>query len=182
MIKLKSLLPLVIAAAGVTGIPAAHAADGTIKFVGEIKGNICKISGGGAAGPNFTVTMDPVSITALTKAGEVAGSKPFSIELYDCNPDSGTVQTLFESASNIDINTNNLKLDGGGAENVQIRLLNAADNSRIMLGLGSEAQNSQSVKLSGGKASLKYYTQYYATGAAKPGKVSTAVTYSIFYR
>jgi len=183
MIKLKSLLPVVIVAAGVAGTQAAHAHDGTITFTGQIRGGSCAISGGAGGSPNFTVSLPEVSTKSLSTAGQTAGSTPFSIVLKDCNPADGTVQALFELDTknpNLDQETKNLKVDAGGAENVQIRLLNA-EAKQIVLGADINSQNSPQAKLNQGGATLNYYAQYFATGAVKPGTVNASVTYTIIY-
>jgi len=43
------------------------------------------------------------------------------------------------------------------------------------------AQNSQTVSIVSGSASLSYFAEYHATGAAGPGTVSTSTLFSVVY-
>ena len=44
------------------------------------------------------------------------------------------------------------------------------------------AQNSQVVSLSNGNATMSYFAQYYATGAASPGAVKSTVNFTMIYQ
>ncbi|KVN39766.1 fimbrial protein [Burkholderia pyrrocinia] len=178
--KLISALLLVGAA---TVSQVASAADGTITFNGSITAQTCKIDGNGSGSNNFTVPMLNVSTSALAAAGQTAGTKDFNIALTACTPASGNVHAYFEPGPKVNTATGNLFLDAGGATNVEIRLLNAGDFSPIKLGAADASQNSQSVAISAaGTATLKYYAQYYATGAATAGAANSSVMYSLVYQ
>ncbi|AMR81719.1 fimbrial protein [Cupriavidus nantongensis] len=183
MTKNKLLAALIVA--GTTmGVQSAHAVDGTITFNGNVIGQSCKINGNGK-GPgeaSFAVQLPTVSTSTLNAPGNTAGQTPFYIELTDCTPDSGSVHTFFEAGPTTDATTGNLILEAGGAENVQIRLLNGGTaNTAIKAGFTDSAQNSKSVPISNGAATLWYYAQYYATGKATPGAANSSVMYSIAY-
>ncbi len=180
------LLAALIVAGTAMGAQFAHAADadGTITFNGKVTGQTCTINGNGN-GPgvtNFTVQLPTVSATTLNTAGNVAGQTPFNIALTNCTPTSGNVHTFFEAGPTTDATTGNLILEAGGAQNVQIRLLNGGTaNTPIKAGFTDAAQNSQSVPITNGAATLWYYAQYFATGAATPGVANSSVMYSIAY-
>ncbi|KWR81583.1 fimbrial protein [Cupriavidus sp. IDO] len=142
----------------------ANAADGTITFTGNITSQTCTISGNGSGGKDFTVALPKVSTASLSTAGKTAGRTPFTINLSACTPTSG------------------MKLSAGDASNVQIALLNGIDASDIKAGATDAAQNSKSVALSGGSATLSYYAQYYATGVATAGTANSSVMYTIAYQ
>ncbi|SPA56939.1 fimbrial protein [Cupriavidus taiwanensis] len=178
------LLAALIVAGTAMGAQSAHAVDGTITFNGKVIGQTCTINGNGK-GPgntNFAVQLPTVSTTTLNAAGNVAGQTPFNIALTDCTPDTGNVHTFFEAGPTTDATTGNLILEAGGATNVQIRLLNGGTaNTPIKAGFTDAAQNSNSVPITNGAATLWYYAQYYATGQATPGAANSSVMYSISY-
>lgn len=177
--KLK-LLTLIVAGTAM-GAQFAHATDGTIYFNGELVGQTCTINGNGSGGKNFTVSLPPVSTSTLFKAGESAGRTPFNIALTNCTPETGTVHTFFEPGPTTDAVTGNLIVNGG-ASNVQIRLLNGLDFSPIKAGFADASQTSLTTSISGGTATLPYFAEYVATGAATPGLANSSVMYTISYQ
>lgn len=177
--KIISALLLVGAA---TASQIASASDGTITFNGSITAQTCTINGNGSGSNNFTVTLPKVSTSALPAAGKVAGATPFTVALTACTPASGNVHTYFEPGPTVDTATGNLVLNTGGATNVEIGLLNS-DFSTIKVGAADASQNSKSVAISSaGAATLAYYAQYVATGAATAGAATSSVTYSLIYQ
>ncbi|PVY77899.1 major type 1 subunit fimbrin (pilin) [Cupriavidus alkaliphilus] len=176
------LLAALIIAGTAMGAQFAHAADGTITFNGNITAQTCTINGNGTGSHDFTVQLPTVSASTLNGIGKVAGQTPFNIALTECTPDTGNVHTFFEAGPTTDLTTGNLILNAGGAQNVQIRLLNGGTaNTPIKAGATNAAQNSNSVPLTNGAATLSYYAQYYATGAATAGAANSSVMYSIAY-
>lgn len=161
---------------------SVQAADGTIDFTGIVNGQTCTINGGGA-GKNFTVPLPTVATSALATAGEWAGRTQFSIKLTDCVPDSGLVSTRFESGPTVNLGSGSLIIDqaGFGAKNVEIGLLNS-DYSKIMVGAPEASQNSKSVSMTAGTATLNYFAQYEATGVSEPGAANTRVQYTMIYQ
>jgi major type 1 subunit fimbrin (pilin) len=171
---------LAIAIATAFAMPAvSHAADGTITINGQITAQTCTISGNGG-GKDFTVILPVVSASALAIAGATAGLTPFSIALTACTPNSGNVSTYFEMGANVNTVTGQLK--NTGVTNVEVGLLNASA-SLITVGAAVGAQNSPSVAITSGSATLSYFAEYVATGVvAGPGVVSTSVMYSLIYQ
>ncbi|MFS8974099.1 fimbrial protein [Cupriavidus necator] len=170
-----------IAALTVTVPQFASAANGNITFNGKITPQTCVISGNGTTSTDFTVTLPEVSVSTLDSAGRTAGRTPFSIGL-NCTPSTGSVHAYFEPGANVDTATGRLNVLPGGATNVQIGLLNAANSSKINLGAADAAQNSIAVPLVGGIATLNYYAEYVATGIATPGAAESSVMYTIVYQ
>ena len=169
-----------LAACALLSTPAAHAIDGTINFRGSVTANTCQISGNGASAGDFTVLLPTVSVATLAAAGKTAARTPFFIALNNCNPKTGYVRVMFEAGTSVDTVTGRLKPDAGGAANVQVGLANQ-DFSDVKIGQAIAAQNSAPVALVDGKATLRYFAQYVATGAAGAGPVNTRVTYVLTY-
>ncbi|ELA01380.1 fimbrial protein [Cupriavidus metallidurans] len=172
--------------------PAAFAVDGTITFTGRVTGQTCTISGNGRPAGDFTIVLPTVTASTLNTAGNIAGRTPFNIRLTNCNPNTGNVAVHFEPGAAVDLGTGRLKntvvnspASGStpaitGASNVQIGLLNS-DMTNINVGAAFASQNSQRVAITSGAATLQYYAQYVATGAATLGTLQTSATYSIVY-
>ncbi|WP_454752737.1 fimbrial protein [Cupriavidus necator] len=158
----------------------ANAADGTITFNGKITPVSCTISGNGSTSKDFTVVLPDVSVSSLDTAGRTAGRTGFTIGLR-CTPGTGPVHTFFEAGPNVDTTTGHLKLNAGGATNVQIGLRNGIDASEIRLDAPDAAQNSKAVTLVDGNGTLSYYAEYVATGAATPGVAEASVLATIAY-
>lgn len=181
--NMKSILPVIAITTGSLLSLAsfgADAADGTITFSGKVTAQTCTISGNGGTN-NFTVALPAVSAASLATTGATAGRTPFNIALSGCTPNSGTVHTFFEQGPTIDTTTGNLLVSAGGASNVEIQLQNS-DFSSIALNKADAAQNSKSVAISAGKATLNYYAQYIATGAATAGGADSSVMYTMSYQ
>jgi len=159
----------------------AFAADGTITFNGNITAQTCTINGNGSGAKDFTVTLPTVSTSTLASAGQTAGRTPFNIALTNCTPGTGNVHTFFEPGPTTDATTGNLILNAGGATKVQLGLLNS-DFSAIKSGFADASQNSKPVAITSGGATLSYYVQYVATGAATAGAAKSSVLYTIAYQ
>jgi len=161
---------------------AACAVDGTITFNGEVTDKTCTIAT--PQGADFTVTLPTVSRNTLANAGQVAGRTPFSINLTQCSP--GNVATYFEPGATVDLGSGRLNntATANPATLVQLQLL--GDNNQFLpvvtAGAGSAQANSQWVTVAAdGSADLNYFVEYYATGAATPGEVTSSVKYTIIY-
>lgn len=178
--KTNAFAALALGAAAVLSQPA-FAMDGTINFTGSVTSNTCTVDGNGTGSNNFNVLMPTVSVDSLTTQGQTAGNTPFSIHLTACTPDSGTVHTFFEPASNGNASTGNLTTAAGGATNVEVRLLNG-DASPINVTLADGSQNSKAVSVTDGEATLQYLAQYFAVGQAGAGTVSATAKYTIIYQ
>ena len=179
---MKTKLLSILIAAGVIAVSQnALAVDGTITFNGSITAQTCTINGNGSGSNNFTITLPTVSSSTLASAGQTAGRTPFHIVLTNCTPNTGTVHTFFEAGPTTDSTTGNLILGAGGATNVQLGLLNS-DATAIKAGFADASQNSKPVTFTNGSATLSYYVQYVATGAATAGAANSNVLYTIAYQ
>jgi len=155
---------------------SANATDGVISFSGEVVAPTCVINGGSN---DLPVRLQPVNASALSRAGRIAGNTNFQLRLSACAPGISRVSTYFEPGPTISPE-GRLITDAGGARNVQLQLLNNASVPMNLAGADG-SQNSQLVAISNGGALLQYSVNYYATGAATPGTVSSRVQYSLNY-
>lgn len=184
--KKTSFLPALATVAAVAGslliAPAAHAYDGQITFNGEITSMTCTINAGT---PDFTVTLPTVSTTALNAAGVTAGRTPFAIALTNCAPTTAAnaVSTYFEPGATVNPNSNQLYTTGG-ATNVELRLLNADDYSKILAGAAQGSQNSHTFSIDAtGNATMNYFVEYVAVGgAATAGMANSNIYYTVAYQ
>ncbi|WP_130617566.1 fimbrial protein [Dyella amyloliquefaciens] len=167
---------------------AAHASSngGTITFTGAVTDETCTVTGGagtdGGTG-NFTVALDPVAASKLPSAGSFANKKPFQVIIGGQGQGScqdGKVATMSFLASSPRVNPNG-NLDNaltGQATNTQVQVLDATGTA-IALNTGTWSVNSPAI--ANNTATIDFGAQYFATGAATPGLVSTSVIYAVTY-
>ncbi|MEO7067204.1 MAG: fimbrial protein [Rhodanobacter sp.] len=178
---LSTALFAVIAATSI--VTTAQASDGTINITGKVVGQTCKVEGAAFGTPaSKTVPLALVLAPVLSAAGNTANKTAFSLNITGCDSALTTVQTQF-SGTNIDATTGNLKLTGATpATNVQIQLLNASSAVMPLNGASATAQNSQTVNLTAGAATMSYYAQYIAVGgAAGVGLANSSVEFTMNY-
>tara|TARA_Y100001963_G_scaffold77608_1_gene107540 strand:- start:840 stop:1385 length:546 start_codon:yes stop_codon:yes gene_type:complete len=177
--KLRSL-PVLFAACALLALPlASNAADGEVQITGTITANTCDITTG--SGGLHTVTLPTVMASTLSGAGETAGRTPFTVQLENCSPNSGNVALYFEPGTDTDMTTGRLSNNSGTAPDVQVGLLNGSMVPIELNQSSASLQNSQTVSIASGSATLNYFAEYYATGAAGAGTVSTSTLFSIVY-
>jgi len=178
---MKKILLVAAAVAGLASIAPAFAADGTITVTGNVVANTCRVAG--TTGTNVAVTLPDVQTIALAANGQVANTTPFQIKVSACTASTKAL-AYFEPTTAIDPTTDNLRNlapAGTAAANVQVRLLNA-DLSQIKLSAARGSQASQQITTDGtGAGNLNYYAQYYATGTATAGALTTNVQYTMVY-
>jgi major type 1 subunit fimbrin (pilin) len=173
----------------------ACAVDGKITFNGQIIDTNCTVTGGGNASGNgdIIVTLPPVSVSALSTAGDIAGQVPFSLILGGgANCTNGKTAALWveiPSTPNLDVATGALK-NTGSATNVEVQMLNGNTQNQINLGINTVVTNGATIlansnqpaaTVTGNTATLNYVGQYLATGAATAGTVTSYLTYSMQY-
>ncbi|HTV87250.1 MAG TPA: fimbrial protein [Dyella sp.] len=168
---------------------SAFAADdgGTITFTGAVSSATCSLTGGagtdGGSG-NFTVALNSVAVTDLATAGATANAKDFSINIgapgqASCTNGTVATMTFVTSSPQIDAATGALKnVLAGEATNTQVQL---TDSSGAVINLANPAYSVSSPAIVNNTAQISLRAQYYATGAATPGLVSTSVQYGITY-
>lgn len=166
-------------ALGMTASQAANAAtQGTVTFNGELITETCTID---TDSENITVTLPTLSTTTLATAGATGGSKLFDINVSDCPTAITLVAAHFEAigGSGTNSSTGNLTNTYSGtdtaATNVEVRLYNSDEQP---LALGSTGDTAT---VSSGKASMRYYGGYYATGVTTAGKVYAQAQYTLAY-
>ncbi|MBR8209377.1 type 1 fimbrial protein [Burkholderia cenocepacia] len=177
-----SAIPFLLLAAGAAFSSAAHAADGTVSFVGKVIASTCSVDGGS----DLTVPLPPVSTTALTNVGSVAGRSAFSLALKGCtvgDENPVKVGVIFENGANVDQSSGRLTIDTGAkaATGVQINVL---DDQQKLIPIGAQtAASTQIADIDAeGNAKLNYFAEYYASGAVKAGDVNSRVEYSLIYQ
>ncbi|WP_192481339.1 F17A fimbrial adhesin [Escherichia coli] len=179
MRKIQFILGILAAASS----SATLAYDGTITFNGKVVDQTCSVTTGSK---NLTVTLPTVSAKSLDSSGKVVGLTPFTISLEGCNTAATGAQNVnayFEPNANTDYTTGNLtNTASSGASNVQIQLLNADGVKVIKLGQAAAAQNVDTVAINDANVTLRYNAQYYATGVATAGDVTSTVNYTIAYQ
>lgn len=195
----KIALATSIAGLAFMALNTAHAADGTINFEGNVVSTTCKVE---STSKDPVVKMPSVASNQLASVGAVSGRQAFSLELSGCEVISTTVTTVpvskvavaFEAGPNVDLATGMLKPaaaavpPGGGAAptvatGVQIAILDPSNNSRIKIGSEQSRYVDIDNKLGGtGKATLRFASEYVATGAVTGGRTDTSVTYSLVYQ
>ncbi|CAB3748529.1 fimbrial protein [Burkholderia puraquae] len=178
----RSAIPFLLVAAGAAFSSAAHAADGTIEFRGNVIASTCSVTGGS----DLTVPLPPVSTTALADVGAVAGRSAFSLALTGCAVGDGNpvkVGVMFENGTNVDPSSGRLKIDTGdkAAQGVQINVLDS-QQKLIPVGAQTGANTEMATIDTDGKAKLNYFAEYYASGAVKAGDVQSRVEYSLIYQ
>lgn len=155
---------------------AAHAADGTLNFTGNITANTCVIN---ASAPDLTIALGDVPASALATPGQRAGEAAFQMVLSGCTGGSTKVAAKFESGI-VDAATGHLPLDATStARNVQVAVYDATDVDNKF---GQEPPASAYQTLSGGAATLNYNGWYVATGAATVGTANANATYTLSYQ
>lgn len=179
MRKIQFILGILAAASS----SATLAYDGAITFNGKVVDQTCSVTTGSK---NLTVTLPTVSANSLDSSGKVVGLTPFTISLEGCNTAATGAQNVnayFEPNANTDYTTGNLtNTASSGASNVQIQLLNADGVKVIKLGQAAAAQNVDTVAINDANVTLRYNAQYYATGVATAGDVTSTVNYTIAYQ
>ncbi|EHH6748889.1 fimbrial protein [Escherichia coli] len=180
MRKIQFILGILAAASS----SATLAYDGTINFTGKVVAQTCSVASGSEG---LSVILPTVSTATLSDDTKTAGLTPFTIQLTGCTvpATSGAdkVNAYFEPNANTDYTTGNLtNTASSGASHVQIQLLNADGVKVIKLGQAAAAQNVDTVAINDANVTLRYNAQYYATGVATAGDVTSTVNYTIAYQ
>ena len=155
----------------------AMASDGEVLFSGNISAPTCKVDVGGS---NLVVTLPTVSVQTLNAPGKTAGRTPFNISLSGCEASMDMVAIFFEPGKNTSQSDNRLINSLNPNGNVQLQLLNK-DMTVIKLGNDKNGQGAQSVPVVQGRANLEYFVEYYATGNASAGAVSSSTEFLVVY-
>lgn len=151
----------------------ANAADGTIKFKGNIIDNACSVDTSSA---DQTVALGTVAASSFAAAGATSTAQKFDIKLTGCP--EGTVAVVFGGATASD---DLLKLDSGAtATGVAVRINNASDNSQVKI---NDTASAKRVTVSAdGSATLNYISQYQSTAdEVTAGSADATSQFTILY-
>lgn len=159
----------------------AHAADGTINFVGKVESQTCTIAVGAAG----IVTLATAVTGDLASLNQVAHPTDFTISLTNCLsslPATGLhagAKVAFSGLTSAGGRLPNTSPQGTAATSVDLQLLNS-DNSLIEVGDGGASTPTFIPLLDEGYI-LPYKVQYFATGQSTVGAVTSSVEFDIIY-
>ncbi|WP_297118208.1 fimbrial protein [uncultured Enterobacter sp.] len=154
----KTFLAVVMAGSFMAMTGLAHAADGTVKFTGNIVADACAVD---TASKDMTVALGDVATTTFSAAGDKASPTKFTINLTDCPSTVKQVAVKFDGTSD-SVNTNLLKLDSSmTATNVGIEI---ADSNGTAIPL--HTASSEYAVAADGTAALNFVGRYVSTAAS----------------
>ncbi|HGM5491312.1 TPA: fimbrial protein [Serratia fonticola] len=184
MKKLAIVASIVAALGSVSAVQAAS--TGTITFNGTLTSSTCSAAVDGKSASE-AVKLPTIGVDQLASANLTQGRTGFNINLTGCTGDvQKSVSAYFESGTTVDNNTGRLinTLSGtGAAKFVELQLLDGlGDQNVIKAGNISQQLGTTYVDASSGTATLPYLVQYYSTGTAEAGEVSSSVVYSLQYK
>ncbi|REE23259.1 MULTISPECIES: fimbrial protein [unclassified Paraburkholderia] len=166
----------------------AHAADGTITFTGSVSDTTCSINGVSSGNPaDIAVTLPPVPAGALASANATAGTTSagaIQMKLTGCSGAATKAVARFENGPTVDQSSGYLVNQSTitPSQNVEIRLLNAnMQPINILTGANNDI-SANGAPISAGSATVNYFAQYFATGKAQPGSVTSSVQYTMQYQ
>ncbi|WNC92930.1 fimbrial protein [Paraburkholderia sp. FT54] len=188
--KQRMISALVVTAIGVVALLSvkAHAADGTITFTGSVSDTTCSINGVTSGSPaDIAVTLPPVPAGALASAGATAGttnSGAIQMQLTGCSGAATKAVARFENGSTVDQSNGYLvnQSVAAPAQNVEIRLLNANLQPINILSGSNNDVATNGAPIAAGNATVNYFAQYYATGKAQAGAVTSSIQYTMQYQ
>ncbi|KMJ45493.1 fimbrial protein [Xenorhabdus khoisanae] len=156
----------------------ANAANGTIKFEGEVIQNACKVHGDSA---DQTVEMGVVSADAFKKVNDTAAPTSFQIKLVDCPADmkEKNVTIKFDGPSDSD-NRDLLSLTkvDNAATGVAIGIYEADTQARVSVAGASE----QNLLHKGADQELRFIAKYVATKEkVGPGSANAVTNFTVAY-
>ncbi len=173
---------------------AATANDGKIDFIGGVTDTTCDVVVNGQTN-NALVRLPNVSSKLLQKTGDTAGRTGLTFELKNCGIKDGITKASVYFVAGPTINTAG-RLDNtnaGGTKNVDLQILDSGTTAvNLALGMSVPANGAQpAIPGQGGSlvnidqtsktATIKHYVQYFATGQATAGGLTSNVEYEINY-
>ncbi|HXC58911.1 MAG TPA: fimbrial protein [Steroidobacteraceae bacterium] len=162
------------------GSMSGLASDGTITFTGAVTENTCMVRVNGAGSGDGAVALPVVDADALSIARarkSPAAGTYFNISVSQCTANR-TVAAYFEAGPNVDAATH--ALINTGTSNVEVKLYEAS--SPGMVGSPISPGTTAATQAAVGAGAWHFYAGYsLADGEARPGTVSTSITYSLVY-
>ncbi|MDK9358858.1 fimbrial protein [Lelliottia sp. V106_10] len=171
----KTFLAVMMAGSVMAMAGMAHAADGTVKFVGNIIDTACTVD---TASQDQTVPLGDVAASSFTSAGIVSTAQKFDVKLTNCP--AGNVAVVFAGTSDA-VNTDLLQLDSGmTAKGVGVRINNATDGTQVKV---NDTVSPLRVTVDGsGAATLNYVGQYQSTTASVTAGTANATSqFTVLY-
>lgn len=176
-------LAMILGLASLFASGTTMATEGRVKGTGTVAANTCTIKAADAKTVAFE--LDPVYSNSLKAEGKTAGAKDFSIVLENCpiksEDGSRNVKLVFVKDSHVDDATGNLKDTGNApniAKNVQFQVLH---NGAVVNFNQAELQKALASKNDVDEVSFDFTAQYYATGVAEAGSLSSSIPFRIEY-
>jgi major type 1 subunit fimbrin (pilin) len=146
----------------------------------------CSIDAQASGAVNKAVTLPTVSKRTLGANGATAGTSAatdLTFALTGCT--AGTKALAhFENGPTVDQTTGYLtnQSTNSPATNVEVRLLNASLQPINIVTSANNDFTTDGVAITSGSGNMKYFAQYFATGAATAGEVKTSVQYTMQYQ
>lgn len=172
----KTFLAVMMAGSVMAMTGAVHAADGTVKFVGNIVDEACVVDTNSA---NQTVQLGDVAASSFGgSAGVQSTAQKFDIVLTACP--AGTVAVGFAGASDA-VDTTLLKLDADQtAAGVGVRI-NNIDGTQVLMN-DTASPERVTVPAGGGDVTLSYVGQYQSTSASVTAGTANATSqFTVLY-
>jgi P pilus assembly protein, pilin FimA len=165
---------------------SASAADHTITFTGEVRGQTCSMTVDGKSQQNANIALRPVSAGQLSKAGSTAGETSFKLGIYGCTPSSKDLQyrVLMLPIETPTKGGNLRNSKNGTAGNTHFQVKDSSGNPIDFKQQGQvEVEVDGPLLTAGSSAANVEYTVSYITedGGATPGSVESELIYSIIY-
>lgn len=152
----KTVLAVMVAGSALMGSMASYAADGQVKFVGNITADACTVD---AASKSMTVTLGDVATTAFTAKGDKSSATAFQLTVSACPDTVNHVAIKFDGASD-SVDSTLLALDSGmTATAVAVEIADAQGNPLPLHTL------SPSYAVTNKTATLDLVGRYVSTGA-----------------
>lgn len=171
----KSVAAFVISGVLMAAAGTASAADGTVRFTGNIIADACKVD---TASKDQTVNLGDVASSSFTSAGDKASPTKFNIQLSNCPATVTQVAVKFDGLSDT-ANTNLLKLDSDQtAANVGIEIADVT-GAPIALHTASPLY----AIAADGSAKMEFIGRYVSTAASvTPGTANGTSDFTINYQ
>jgi major type 1 subunit fimbrin (pilin) len=171
----KSTFAVTLASLLISGVNVAHASDGTVNFIGELKDTTCNV----IANNNITVDLGTPSIHSFDAVGSTSSSAQFNITLKQCSASTSHVRINFDGTMDPN-NSTLLGLDLGGAEGVGIRI-EEADGTQVSFNDTSTLVE-HNVDPNTNEVSINYIAKYQKTlDTVTPGIANATSHFTVNY-
>ncbi|MFM0068978.1 fimbrial protein [Paraburkholderia aspalathi] len=178
MKKLSKLLFVLLAGAVAAPAFAANVNVGEVTFKGKITDKTCSIHAGDE---NKNVTMPTIAADQLDAPGKTAGAQLFTVQVENCPGEVKQVRASFRPDAQVDPVTGTLKNTDmtGAAKNVNIQLVN--EDATVIKPGYHESAHLFPVDPNLHTGTMQYGGQYYATGTATAGTLTSVTTFDVDY-